>query len=61
MTREAPELMDLTEHLFEFDIYRSRGGYEAARKALGMSPDAVLAEVRDADLKGGEGRASQPG
>jgi NADH-quinone oxidoreductase subunit F len=52
MMRERPELKDLTEHLFEFEIYRSRGGYEAARKALGMSPDAVLAEVRDADLKG---------
>jgi NADH-quinone oxidoreductase subunit F len=52
MTRERPELMDLTEHLFELDVYRSRGGYDAARKALGMSPDAVLAEVRDADLKG---------
>lgn len=52
MTRERPELMDLTEHLFELDVYRSRGGYDAARKALGMSPVAVLAEVRDADLKG---------
>jgi len=52
MTRERPELMDLTEHLFELDVYRSRGGYDASRKALGMSPDAVLAEVRDADLKG---------
>jgi len=52
MTRERPELMDLTEHLFELDVYRSRGGYDAARKALGMPPVAVLAEVRDADLKG---------
>ena len=44
--------MDLTEHLFELDVYRGRGGYDAARKALGMSPDAVLAEVREADLRG---------
>lgn len=52
MTRERADLMDLTEHLFELDVYRSRGGYDAARKALGMSPDAVLAEVREADLRG---------
>ncbi len=52
MTSKRPGLMDLTEHLFELDIYRSRGGYHAAQKALGMSPDAVLAEVRDAHLRG---------
>jgi len=52
MTRERPGLLDLTERLFELDVYRSGGGYDAARKALGMSPVAVLAEVRDADLKG---------
>ena len=44
--------MDLTGHLFELEVYRSRGGYDAARKALGIAPDSVLAEVRDADLKG---------
>src|SRR4030042_1915473 len=53
MTRERPKLMDLTEHLFELDVYRSRGGYDAARKALGMPPARVLAGGGGAALKGG--------
>lgn len=52
MTSMRPGLMDLTEHLFELDAYKSRGGYHAARKALGMSPEEVLAEVRNVHLRG---------
>jgi len=33
-------------------VYRERGGYVALAKALGMSPDAVAAEVKKADLRG---------
>ncbi len=34
-------------------VYQSRGGYEAARKALtGMTPDAVVQLVRDSELRG---------
>src|SRR5262249_59224778 len=33
-------------------VYESRGGYQAARKGLAMSPDAVLALVKDSELRG---------
>ena len=33
-------------------VYESRGGYKAARKALGMTPDAVIEEVKRANLRG---------
>jgi NADH-quinone oxidoreductase subunit F len=33
-------------------VYESRGGYGAARKALGMNPDAVVALVKDSELRG---------
>jgi NADH-quinone oxidoreductase subunit F len=34
------------------DYYRQHGGYEAARKALGMEPTAVVDEVRASGLRG---------
>ncbi len=33
-------------------VYRAHGGYEALRKALGMGPEAVVAEVKAAKLRG---------
>jgi NADH-quinone oxidoreductase subunit F len=41
--------------------YLSRGGYSAFRKALGMSPEAVVAEVKDAKLLGRGGAAYPAG
>lgn len=32
--------------------YESRGGYQAARKALAMAPEAVIEEVKKANLRG---------
>lgn len=34
------------------EVYRSRGGYQAARKALRMTPDEVVEEVKRANLRG---------
>ncbi|NOT02651.1 MAG: NADH-quinone oxidoreductase subunit F, partial [Phycisphaerales bacterium] len=34
------------------DVYRSRGGYGAVAKALKMSPDDVVEEVKKANLRG---------
>ncbi|MBI5486135.1 MAG: NADH-quinone oxidoreductase subunit NuoF [Deltaproteobacteria bacterium] len=33
-------------------VYEQRGGYKAARKALGMTPAEVIAEVKKANLRG---------
>ncbi|MHC4093427.1 MAG: NADH-quinone oxidoreductase subunit F, partial [Planctomycetota bacterium] len=33
-------------------VYESRGGYQALRKALKMTPEEVVAEVKTADLRG---------
>lgn len=34
------------------DVYRSRGGYEGARRAAGLSPEAVAQEVEASGLRG---------
>ncbi len=36
----------------KLSVYESRGGYQAARKALKMSPDEVVEEVKKANLRG---------
>ena len=36
------------------------GGYEALRKALSMSPEQVIAEVKASGLRGRGARASPP-
>ncbi len=36
----------------ELEVYRKSGGYQALAKALGMTPAAVAAEVKDAALRG---------
>ncbi|AYO58147.1 NADH-quinone oxidoreductase subunit F [Chryseobacterium sp. 6424] len=35
-----------------FDVYRKQGGYEAAEKALKMTPDAIVEEVKTSGLRG---------
>jgi NADH-quinone oxidoreductase subunit F len=37
---------------FRLAVYEQRGGYEAARKALAMKPAEVVAEVKQANLRG---------
>ncbi len=33
-------------------VYESRGGYQAARKALASDPDSIIAQVKDSELRG---------
>ena len=35
-----------------FDVYRKQGGYEAVEKALKMTPDAIVEEVKTSGLRG---------
>lgn len=35
-----------------FDVYRKQGGYEAAEKALKMTPEEILEEVKTSGLRG---------
>ena len=35
-----------------FDVYRKQGGYQAAEKALKMTPDEILEEVKTSGLRG---------
>ncbi len=35
-----------------FDVYRKQGGYEAAEKALKMTPEAIVEEVKTSGLRG---------
>lgn len=41
-----------TEGIRYFDTYRKNGGYEAVEKALKMSPEAILEEVKTSGLRG---------
>jgi NADH-quinone oxidoreductase subunit F len=36
----------------QFDVYRKNDGYEGLAKALSMTPDAVIAEVKNSGLRG---------
>ncbi|MFM9597158.1 NADH-quinone oxidoreductase subunit F, partial [Streptomyces scabiei] len=40
------------EGIRHFDVYRKHGGYEAAEKALKMTTDQVLEEVKSSGLRG---------
>ena len=35
-----------------FDVYRKQGGYEAVEKALKMTPEAIVEEVKTSGLRG---------
>jgi NADH-quinone oxidoreductase subunit F len=37
--------------LATLDVYQRRGGYQAARKALGMTRDQVIAELEASGLR----------
>lgn len=39
-------------HSYTLDFYLKHGGYEAMKKALGMSPDAITNEVKASGLRG---------
>ncbi len=40
------------ERSWTLSAYEERGGYDALKKALGMTPDAVVEEVKDSGLRG---------
>lgn len=40
------------EGIRHFDVYRKQGGYDAVEKALKMTPDQVLEEVKTSGLRG---------
>ena len=40
------------EQSWKLEAYERTGGYEAARTALGMTPDEVISLVKDANLRG---------
>lgn len=40
------------ERSFDLDVYEATGGYRSARKALGMSREAVVEEVKAAHIRG---------
>ena len=63
----TPETHPLTWRLRDdkqpvwLDEYRSKNGYEGARKALtGLSPDEIVNQVKDAGLKGRGGLFYRP-
>src|SRR5690606_4277274 len=35
-----------------YDVYRRQGGYDAVEKALAMTPDAIVEEVKTSGLRG---------
>ena len=43
------------------DTYRRHGGYQALDRALAMSPDDVIATVKDSGLRGRGGAGFPPG
>ena len=64
----TPETHPLTWRLRDdkqpvwLDEYRSKNGYEGARKALtGLSPDEIVNQVKDAGLKGRGGAGFSTG
>jgi len=48
-------------NLHRLDVYRSHGGYDAYRKALGMTPDEIIAEVKRSGLRGRGGACFSTG
>ncbi|HXH07870.1 MAG TPA: NADH-quinone oxidoreductase subunit L, partial [Vicinamibacterales bacterium] len=46
----TPHVREPHSHTLEF--YLRHGGYEALRKALGMTPDAIIEEVKRSGLRG---------
>ena len=43
------------------EVYERRGGYQALRKALEMSPEEVLSELMDSGIRGRGGAGFQMG
>ena len=52
-----PDIPDLDK----LDVYKKHGGFEAAKKALRMSPDDIIEEVKKSGLRGRGGAAFSAG
>lgn len=47
-----PVILPNIPKLHTIDVYEANGGYQALRKALGMTPEAVTDEVKKSNLRG---------
>lgn len=55
MAREHKKILTANIHHLDqhkIEAYESRGGYQAIRKALGMTPESIIAEVKTSGLRG---------
>src|SRR5688572_30343366 len=57
MTPLAPERRILFKHidkpeLKSIGVYESLGGYQQLKRALGLSPDAIIEEVKKSGIRG---------
>lgn len=61
MTDYQPVLLPGTPDLHKIDVYEQHGGYQQARKAMGMSPEDIIEIVKDSGLRGRGGAAFPTG
>ncbi|MBI5915919.1 MAG: NADH-quinone oxidoreductase subunit F, partial [Bacteroidetes bacterium] len=52
MSRKILLKNDHIPGIASLEVYRQHGGYESLKKALGMSPDAIVEEVKKSGLRG---------
>jgi NADH:ubiquinone oxidoreductase subunit F (NADH-binding) len=60
---EQPQLLyknRYVEGIASIDTWIEHGGYESFRKALTMTPEAIIDEIKTSGLRGGAGQASRP-
>jgi NADH-quinone oxidoreductase subunit F len=61
--RHKPLIFDRIDEpgLNRLEVYERRGGYQALRKALGMSPEDVLGQITESGIRGRGGAGFQMG
>ncbi|PLX32377.1 MAG: NADH-quinone oxidoreductase subunit F [Ignavibacteria bacterium] len=61
MTDYQPVLLPGTPDLHKIDVYEQHGGYQQARKAMGMTPEEIIEIVKGSGLRGRGGAAFPTG
>ena len=61
MTDYQPVLLPGTPDLHKIDVYEQHGGYQQARKAMGMTPEEIIEIVKGSGLRGRGGGAFPTG